>query len=89
MIPRDEPQPGRPIRDFLLYSAGTGPNQEGESTITMTDLALWSQVLSAVAVLGKPVYLAIEIGQNTAAAHASTRLSAETAAITELDKIIG
>ena len=56
--------------------------------MTMTDLALWSQVLSAVAVLGTLVYLAIEIGQNTAAARASTRLSAETAAITELHKLI-
>ena len=40
----------------------------------MTDVAIWSQLLSSIAVIGTLIYLAIETKQNTAAQHAATRL---------------
>lgn len=56
--------------------------------MTMTDVAVFSQLLSSVAVLGTLIYLAVEIRQNTAAEHAATRLGITNASVVELFKLV-
>lgn len=50
----------------------------------LTTLALWTQVLSSLAVLGTVVYLAIEIRQNTVALNSQTHATLFEGAQTEL-----
>ena len=54
----------------------------------MTDVETWSQLISSIAVLATLIYLAIEIRQNTAAAHAATRLGITNASAAELFKLV-
>jgi hypothetical protein len=44
--------------------------------VNIQDIAVWSQILSSLAILGTLVYLAIEIKQNTNALNADSRLTA-------------
>ena len=54
----------------------------------MEDLAILSQLLSSLAVLGTLIYLGIEIRQNTAAQRAATRLGLQNAAMSEMHKLV-
>ena len=53
----------------------------------LTTLALWTQVLSSIAVLGTVIYLAIEIKQNTVSLNSQTHAALFAGAQTELLKL--
>ena len=56
--------------------------------MNISDLAVWGQLISSIAVLGTLVYLAIEIKQNTEALHTQTRQALLSGSQAELFQLV-